>query len=85
MPGFQRFIKYNMIDDSCLRLAVANIKLARYTADEYIFREGSRTKEFFGIIKGTISIRVRKKSYEEALNQMFKQKQALKAFSKLCT
>jgi len=78
MPGFQRFVKFNMVDDNCLKLAVQNINLVRVPKDEYIFREGSRTKEFFGIIKGVIAIRKRKPSYEENIKNMIKKKQIIK-------
>ncbi len=78
MPGFQRFTKYNTIDDHCIKTAIANINLVKVVKGDYIFRQGSKTKEFFGIIKGKISIRIRKASYEETLKNFVKKKQLIK-------
>ena len=78
MPGFQRFTKYNNIDDHCIKTAVSNINLVRVVKGDYIFRQGSKTKEFFGIIKGQISIRIRKASYEETHKKFVKKKQIMK-------
>lgn len=78
MPGFQRFVKHNMIEDSCLKLAIQNINLIKIKKDEYIFREGNKTREFFGIIKGSIAIRKMKPDYEDVLNTFVKNKKILK-------
>ncbi len=74
MPGFQRFLKYNRIDEKHLKLAIPNISLVRVAKGDYIFREGSRTKEFFGIIKGQVLITKRKDDYEKVINSILKNK-----------
>lgn len=85
IPGFLRFIKYNGIDDVSLKNAIAHIKIVRFPTYTYIFRQGSQTKEFFGIIQGRISIRVRKSSYETKLKKIIVDKNIheIKAFSTL--
>lgn len=83
MPGFQRFVKYNMIDDMCLKLAVVNIKLVRLKKNEYIFKEGTRTKEFFGIIKGLISIRKNDSEHDDIVKEFIKKKKFELEMSKI--
>lgn len=70
--GFYRFIKFNSIDDESLKNAVPYIKLSKYPEGSYIFRQGEITKEFFGIIKGRISIRVKKENYEKTFQKLIK-------------
>ncbi len=83
ISGFQRFIKFNSIDDEALKNAVPHIKLRRFPAGAYIFKQGSEKKEFYGIICGKISIRVRKSNYDRALHKIIKNRKVfeIKALS----
>lgn len=83
MAGFQRFLKYNRIDEKRLRICIPHISLVRIAKGEYIFREGSRTKEFFGIIKGQVLITKRKDDYEKILNSIIKNKAKPKDMSSI--
>jgi CRP-like cAMP-binding protein len=74
LPGFQTFIRYNSINDAVLKLAVSNIKTCRFKAGAYIFLQGATTKHFYGILQGSIAIRVRKPTYEKALAIILKAK-----------
>jgi hypothetical protein len=53
---------------------VSNIKICRFKQGTYIFLQGASTKHFYGILQGSIAIRVRKPTYEKALSIILKTK-----------
>jgi CRP-like cAMP-binding protein len=65
------------VDDSSLKLAASHMRIVRFPENTYIFRQGEVTKEFYGIIKGRISIRVRKPTFEKTLNKIIRGRKML--------
>lgn len=84
VSGFQRFIKFNYLDDPTIKAAVSYLKLVKVPPGTYIFCQGTMTRQFFGIIKGKISIRVKKPSYDRVMKLMLKNRMSreIKALSK---
>jgi len=54
-------MNYNNIDDSVLKDSVDSFEYQKVSKGEYIFHEGETSKRFYGIIKGKVSIRKRRK------------------------
>lgn len=75
LPGFSRFIKHNNLDNDCLLSVVPFIKHIKIKRGFYIFRQGNVSKEFFCVLKGKVSLRVKKThSYKNIIKNLAKNK-----------
>jgi CRP-like cAMP-binding protein len=61
VPELKKFINFNQIDDESLRAAAGYIYHKHYKQGTVICQEGENSECFFGIIRGKVSIRKRKR------------------------
>jgi hypothetical protein len=59
MQGFQNFIKFNSISDETLQLAAHYLEYKSIKKGEYLFKQGELNENFYGIVEGLISLRIR--------------------------
>ena len=62
--GLKTFLNQHDISVESLRSAVPFMKTINYKQGEYIFLEGSSSKTFYGLLRGKVSIRVKKEESE---------------------
>jgi len=62
LPGLIRFMKFNGLDDDHLETASNYFEHAFFPKGSYIFKQGEQSQMFYGIIKGRVSIRIRKQN-----------------------
>lgn len=56
-----KFLRFFKIDEQALRQAIKNFEYLNVPKNYYVFLQGEQSRKFFGIIKGSVSLRVRKK------------------------
>lgn len=61
MPEFKKFIKFNNIDHDSIRMAANYMEYVKFPKGVYIFKQGEPSKMFYGVINGTVSIRIEEK------------------------
>jgi hypothetical protein len=61
VPELKKFIHFNYIDDEAIRAAAGYIYYRSYSRGSIICQEGESSDCFFGIIRGRVSIRKRRK------------------------
>ncbi len=60
LPGLIRFMKFNGLDDDHLETACSYFEHGFFPRGTYIFKQGEQSQRFYGIIRGRVSIRIRK-------------------------
>ena len=60
IPGFIRFIKYNEVKDEVLVKVLPFLKHVSYEKGSIIFKEGDSSTQFYIVVRGRISLRVKK-------------------------
>ena len=68
IPGFKEFFEFNNLENETIKLAAGFIEHENIKKGKYLFRQGDNSKRFYAIIKGKISIRIKKNKIVEAIN-----------------
>jgi hypothetical protein len=61
VPELKKFINFNLIDDDAMRAATGYIYYRHYPKGSCMCQEGESSDCFFGIIRGRVSIRKKRK------------------------
>lgn len=67
--SFLRYINFCGISYEILRTIAIYLKHTHYPKGSYIYKMHQRSNKFFGVIKGTISIRVKAKAISRNLSR----------------
>lgn len=56
IPGFFRYMKFNLITDDNLKAAIPHFKHLHLGKGQYLYDESEHATKFYGLIKGKICI-----------------------------
>ena len=61
MQKFRKFMRFNGLDEEHLTQAANYVEHAFFPKGTYIFKQGDPSTRFYGVISGSISVRIKKR------------------------